>query len=960
MLKYQNLRFFNGTSGELDFLYDENLQSWSGTIFMPKVSTGLYETVNLFVFEEVVVNSGVLEYVKPISENSNSSKILFEFQNDFGTSKDIFLYDAVVNNGEYEISKFELKTDTILDISNNLGVITYNQTNNTLGIVSGSTDFKGTDDYIDKTPLSCNIALMSEEESIHYRHLYIYEIENGIKKHLIADIQLYGETEAEDERLTILLSNLGMSIKEEEGLIFRHSDINEIATDWKLINNKRKELLLEGHNILPFVGTYKALLNAIKFYGYDNLTLKEYWLNINEQSSNFGKLLAVAVPNQDVKGFLADKSSKIELPNSNHKKTSRFSLVYRLNEPTGELDEWDLPKVVETSEFTPAEVLIKLYGLKKKLQSDYLPLQSKIVDITAEGDFFTQFTQNTWNNQNMIQVQSSGIEVDFEVFPKRRLFIEDLRLVSQDLATPNLTFPLTNNTSVISDIKNFYKHYYDKELNTFPTLSNVPIGCPIVLEATSLNDIYTEADYTWNDVDLASNDINSHRNINLHSDITNPIDLNNHLLIDANSNSIYNWDNIWSRDVYEIEWIITGPNNYEQIFRASVADIYNMALVLPYVGTYNVVLNMYDLYNARSFTVKNSEIIIENKAVEIYGMYEWKNHKTSWNDQKYVWDLAGGFFDFSQDSPIQMDEMLASWYLTLDRANYVHDEAAGLQFSTVRRYLDSNTSTGFNETTGPYVWKYLKNHTWNDSLNVTWDSTRVGSDLAASFKIHINQMDGFSNGSLNIKWRNPGTQTYITETYTIQTMYPLDTNSVSDWQNVANELNALTPQTNPIFSKFNWNAVLFDNNGDGTVDECLYILAVAKEYSASYDYESVYFTSPSHGLVDGFVKYTAYNPTWNDVVIFNDHAKVTLMTHMTFSFDKSNMPGIVSYKWKLTNLTNNTVQDVEIYNEWFTYLFNTRGDYKLTLELIDSNGNKNLISRNIISIVKPEELGVFV
>jgi hypothetical protein len=81
---------------------------------------------------------------------------------------------------------------------------------------------------------------------------------------------------------------------------------------------------------------------------------------------------------------------------------------------------------------------------------------------------------------------------------------------------------------------------------------------------------------------------------------------------------------------------------------------------------------------------------------------------------------------------------------------------------------------------------------------------------------------------------------------------------------------------------------------------------------------------------------------------------------MTFSFDKSNMPGIVSYKWKLTNLTNNTVQDVEIYNEWFTYLFNTRGDYKLTLELIDSNGNKNIISRNIISIVKPEELGVFV
>ena len=936
MLKYQNLRFFNGTSGELDFSYNKDSQSWSGTIFIPKVSTGLYETANLFIFEEVVVNSGILEYIKPISENLNSNQIQFEFQNNFGTSKDIFLYDALVSNGEYEISQFESKKDLVLNNNINLGTVTYNQTNNSLGTISGSIDFKSTIDNVDKTPLSCNIALMSNTEGIHYRNLHIYEIENGIKKHLIADIQFYGETEAEDERLRVLLSNLGMSIKEEEGLIFRHTDINEIATDWLLINNKRKELLLEGHNILPFVGTYKALLNAIKFYGYDNLTLKEYWLNINEQSSNFGKLLAVPVANQEVKGFLADKSAKIELPNSNHKKTSRFSLVYRLNEPTGELDEWDLPKVKETSEFTPAEVLIKLYGLKKKLQSDYLPLHAKIVDITAEGDFFTQFTQNVWNNQNVVQVQNSGIEVDFEVFPKRKLFIEDLRKVSQDLASSNLIFPLSNNLSVIDDIKYFYKHYYDSELNTFPTLSNVPIGCPIILEATSLDDIYDNADYTWNDADLASND---------YTQI---------------ASSIYNWDNIWSRDVYEIEWIITGPNNYEQTFRAPVSDIYKMALVLPYVGSYNVVLNMYDLYNARSFTVKNSEIIVENKAVEIYGMYEWKNHKNSWNDQKYSWDLAGGFFDFSQDSPIQIDEMLASWYLTLDRANYVYDSTAGLQFSTVRRYLDINSPTGFAETTGPYVWKYLKNHTWNDSLNVTWDSTRVGSDLAASFKIHINQIDGYTNDSLNIEWRNPGTQTYVTETYNIQSTYPLNAADLSAWQNIADELNALTPQNNPIFSKFNWNPVFFDNDGDGIVDECLYILAVAKEYSSTYSYETVYFSSQTGGLVDGFVKYTAYNPTWNDVIIFNDHARVTLMTHLTFSFDKSNMPGIVSYKWKLTNMTNSNVEDIEIYNEWFTYLFNERGDYKLTLELIDSNGNKNIASRNIISIVKPEDLGIFI
>jgi hypothetical protein len=37
-------------------------------------------------------------------------------------------------------------------------------------------------------------------------------------------------------------------------------------------------------------------------------------------------------------------------------------------------------------------------------------------------------------------------------------------------------------------------------------------------------------------------------------------------------------------------------------------------------------------------------------------------------------------------------------------------------------------------------------------------------------------------------------------------------------------------------------------------------------------------------------------------------------------------------------------------------LFSERGDYAIKLELIDSNGNKNEITRNMLSIVKAEEL----
>ena len=39
-------------------------------------------------------------------------------------------------------------------------------------------------------------------------------------------------------------------------------------------------MLLEYSNIFPYLGSYKALINVIKFFGYQNLRMKEYWLNI--------------------------------------------------------------------------------------------------------------------------------------------------------------------------------------------------------------------------------------------------------------------------------------------------------------------------------------------------------------------------------------------------------------------------------------------------------------------------------------------------------------------------------------------------------------------------------------------------------------------------------------------------------------------------------------------------------
>jgi hypothetical protein len=924
MLKYQNLRFFNGDSGELDFYYDETNQYWSGNIYLPRVATGLYETCNLYIFEEIITNTGHVEYIRPISENAATTTLRFEFIDDETSSNGIFVYDMIKDaQGNYEISIPSFVDESMQASSINIGITNYTESNSSNGGITKSIDYKTVSGTYSKDAIHCNVAINSNSEDIHTRVLNIYEVQNGVQSAPVAAIKFYGETVTDDERLTVLLGNMGLSIPEEDSIIFNDTDVNELGVDWKIINNKKKELLLENSNIQPYIGTYKAVLNAIKFYGYNDITLKEYWLNINEQSPYFGKLLAVAVPNQTQEGFLIEKANKIDLPNSNHKKTNRFSLVYRLNEPTGNVDQWDIPTTVETSIFTPQEVLVKLYGLKNKLQKSYLPHHARIVDITGEADYFSQFKQSVWNNQQTIQVQSSGVEVSFEVSPQRPLFIEDLRFIDPSCT---VTWVEANQSTAIASINSFYENYYNNKLSTFPTLSATPIGCPVILQNTSLPQSWDSCDFTWDDLGFSSNGYNS------------------------NQNSFMTWNNWWHKGVYEGEWVINGPNGYQFTKRDTIDNLYHLAVILPYTGSYDVMLNLYDLYNARSYSNIKSAITVQSKSVEIYGIFEAKQPLQTWNDYTIPFSLAGGTFNLAQESPTLMDNAIAAWYQSLDRNNYIHDESKGLEFSTVRRYFDPMSSTGFSETTGPYIWNYLKEHTWNEGSHINWDMTRVGSDLAASFVIDVRQDQGYvSGGTIAISWYNQSTGKTINESYTITSTYPTNYQDLAAWQNIVNELNALSPITNPILSKFVFNPAYYDSTGSGTDDQCRFIVAVGREYSSSYDFTTVDFSTPTGGSITGKINYTGYNPTYNDINILTSHQNLGLLTHLTFSWDHTKMPGVVSQRWTITNNSRNE-GDIYYNNQWLTYLFPHRGDYTIGLELVDCNGNRNSTKKNLLTI----------
>jgi hypothetical protein len=953
----QNLRFFDSESNDLNLLYNSETNIWEGVCYLPKVSTGLYETLTIYILEQVESELGGERFITPIGSGSSNNTLKFKFFSGYEFSEDIFMYSAKSVNGILEIQKDEIQTYPILDSSTSIG--------------THSNGFKIINSNIPMIPVKCNVALMSNEDNYHTRILDIYEIVDNGAEVLIASIRIYGETESEDERLSVLLSNMGMSLSEEEYVILKDSNILEMSPDWILMNQKRKELLLQASQIKPFVGTYKALLNAIDFYGYDKITIKEYWLNINEQAENFGKLQAIALPNQDTVGFLANKNNGNQLPSSNLKKTSRFSLVYRLNEADGNVDEWDIPTVVESTDYSPDEVLIKLYGLKNKLQEKYLPLQAKIVDITGEGDYFAQFNLNVWNNQHSIKDQTAGQEVDFSRYPKeRQLYIEDLRKVDWRLTGIDQDFSALSNTNreeISESIINFYDGYYIEDLSSFNTLAGIPVGCPVILNADSFIGSWDSAKFTW--IDAGKEYAGPYGVNNFKNDFKDPINpsINYYDLLKANDPyNLLQWNNWWRQGIYEMEWTILGPRGYSKSFRGGVGyydstgvfhpEYQKFPIVLPYSGIYSVELSIFDLYNVRSSYRKPDYFEVKNKNVEVYGIFQKMLPQLNWNEYKYSYDVAGSDWDWARENTKEVDDIIATYYLTLDRANYIHDEEDGPEFSLVRRYIDPATATGFNETPGPYQWRELRTQLWEDGEEINWNMMRVGGDINSSFKIDLLRSNGYNNGyNFYITQYDVDSNLLITDSYQIQSTYPNGINDLIAWNAVANELSQLDPSEHPIITKFNYNPILIDLDiagTDGTEDICTYILAVAEEAARTHDYFSVGFNNPIGGKIldESETHFESFNPDYQDLCVIDSHMEVKRLNHVTFSYDITNMPGIVAQKWTLKN-NNENVNDIYYSNTWLTYLFKHKGDYTIELELTDVNGNKNTINKNILKII---------
>lgn len=693
---WDNLKFFNKKGQNL------NLQKingvWTGNIFLPKVSVEILESEHIFILEKLydTVNSKLV-YAAPQNKDTitDPSKFHIYFKtNDYKFN----LYDVQVLEPNPVIIKSN-EEDLLLDSKAWIGTTTVN-----------SKDYKNVTS-LSKKSLQLNITFSSSEEEIVENLLIIDFIpDSNSAPERVAEINLRAETEGEDERFKLMLENFGRKVDQSDSILFREVDINELKPNWIKLNQKRKELLLEGDNIFPYIGSYKAIINALNFYGYQDLKIKEYWLNIDVKAANYGKITKVEIPRT-----YDPKFSQSELiTNKKFKKTSHFGLYYNINEETSEENEYDLPIVKDSFMFSNEEVLLKLFSLKERLKKDFLPLNARIIDITGEGVYFEKFKLKTWIDQTFIRRIDSGDEtIDFTVSPEVS-WIKDLRPLSHNYPTPRTITAESHPSLIIRTINDHILAYFEDigdRVNHLADDIGIPIGAEINLETKSLEVSWDELDINWDE------------------------------LIGVND-GYYTWSTIGYGINYEIEWVIEKKTDKSYYFskRGPLTDLIKFKHYLPYVGKYDVKLNIYDLLNGVSRKVKDDAIEVLSHAAD-FTMFSRMLDKPvhTWNATTFNWNNLNSMWDLPIQNTTKIDDLELT-YEDLNWANYRNQEIFSWDFQFLpwkdtKFTWDSNNFKESNFGTISLTWDNFKWNTIDELWHQTWDMLDYKGSIRGGYNL---------------------------------------------------------------------------------------------------------------------------------------------------------------------------------------------------------------------------------
>lgn len=358
---YKDVSIFNPEPSNSKSIYAVNIDdstnyiypsyTQAGALFLDPVSQGLIETEHLTIFQE-----SSMGYVTPY--DTENSTLVFQM---LGDEEEIKFF--TVDEFTQEVIWTE---ELVFDVSS----------------------------YIMGQGLQINVGFRSEDEGVYERRLVAYH-RIGDTDYPLMELVVNAQSIGQDERYDTLMDNFGLYKPKSIPKLFKEVDINEDLPDWEILNYKSKHLILEHNNIMPFIGTYKGLINAIKWLGYEDIQVKEWFKNVKEN-----KKLSLYVPydaderKKTIKYFSPDERKNL-------KKLNSLSLVYCINKETGETDDWGTPETENCYEYNLDEILIKLYSLKQWLEKNIIGVNARIIDLTGEGIYFERFQNFIYGTHNI-------------------------------------------------------------------------------------------------------------------------------------------------------------------------------------------------------------------------------------------------------------------------------------------------------------------------------------------------------------------------------------------------------------------------------------------------------------------------------------------------------------------------------------------------------------------------------
>lgn len=874
--RYGNLLFFDKNGKSFDLKYEND--RWTGKIHIPPVAINLYENFTIYIIERFIDPTGNTVYGTPHIYNTVSN---LNIDCKLQTGKEFRLFTVDNPSNPTPALNFQEKLQFTFE----------NVISDTIDYVSGDI----TTSNFDGKLLRIDFCVASPIEGIFVDKLLISD--NSAP---FIEIELYTEIEGEDERFNVLLSNMGEYFLEKDEYIFKESDINEDLPNYSVINRKRKELLIELHNIKPYLSSYRGIINIIKFFGYYNIKLKEYWLN-KETSKYFYEDVVLDEHNR-----LDERNQLRKAP---YKKTSYFGLFYEINQIVqNEYDELGLPILENTGHFSFEEVIIKLFGLQNYIIEHNIGGLARIMDLIGEHTGFVRYDINYWHDRTTVSNIDLTGDIEFST-DKTQGYIIDLRPLINDYSSCPLPRNLnqTNGDVQIGTFSQCFLGWFDNLHMDDPEYLDdrfVKVGCPVLLQNKSFNVLWSMLGFSWN-----------------------------HL---SQSNITLTWDTISHPHYYEIEWIVERNVNtssdrrpWKYGVRGQITDLNEYGVIFPFDGYYDVTLILHGWNNNTIRLTKKSHIKVELKEADFISFYKIKDKRLqrfsgnylTWDEIKSEWGST--IFDNEQFLIGDNDIQDRSFHVT----NFINSDALNVPF------------VGINSE----KWSDYFGNVWADFAYVTWSDFTYTREKLARFQIIEIQ----ANGKLQV-----GVDTIILpdninihDFVAVAEFLNLQTGvDVSSFNYIARSLDGTSFFIDATSVNYGHHGNRFVGGSGGVVVNTTDTSNIRRWVDCNFPWQDMQITWESFPNVYRAVGLDNLF-TWDNVNIYKDSFFVPICVRVQFVIDNSAMPGKTYTKWTVIN--DNTgeilVDNMNIFS--LAMRFKEVGNYTIGVVIEDTNGNINKVEK---------------